>query len=64
VIEASVSDGVCQEAVRRGADPIVTGRGRAQGIHDMVAVISHRPTVPVPGLEYLKIAGKGTARRY
>jgi nucleotide-binding universal stress UspA family protein len=31
VIDAGVSDGIRQEAVRRNADLIITGRGRAQG---------------------------------
>ena len=30
IIDGFVADGVCQEALRRKADLIVTGRGRAQ----------------------------------
>jgi nucleotide-binding universal stress UspA family protein len=49
VVVADVADGVCQEAVRRNADLIVVGRGRAQAAFNRIfsqlySIVRHSPS--------------------
>jgi len=54
VLDATVSDGVREEAVRRKADLIILGRGRAQGTFRILSHVYPSFVNPPAGSQHLR----------